>query len=72
MTRARRCGERLARALNLHRRVRLDVVPISIALPWRRRIARPRGVTELLEGASGSGSADSRPGGAPTPPASDQ
>jgi 1-acyl-sn-glycerol-3-phosphate acyltransferase len=27
-------GERLVRALDLHRRLRLDVVPISIALPW--------------------------------------
>jgi 1-acyl-sn-glycerol-3-phosphate acyltransferase len=27
-------GERLVRALQLHRRLRLDVVPISIALPW--------------------------------------
>jgi 1-acyl-sn-glycerol-3-phosphate acyltransferase len=27
-------GERLVRTLGLHRRLRLDVVPISIALPW--------------------------------------
>jgi len=27
-------GERLVRALDLHRRLRLDVLPISIALPW--------------------------------------
>jgi 1-acyl-sn-glycerol-3-phosphate acyltransferase len=27
-------GERLVRTLRLHRRLRLDVVPISIALPW--------------------------------------
>ena len=27
-------GERLVRMLRLHRRLRLDVVPISVALPW--------------------------------------
>ena len=27
-------GERLVRALDLHRRLRLDVLPVSIALPW--------------------------------------
>ncbi len=27
-------GEAIVRALDLHRRLRLDVVPISIALPW--------------------------------------
>ena len=27
-------GERLVRALDLHRRLKLDVVPISLALPW--------------------------------------
>ena len=27
-------GERIVRALDLHRRLKLDVVPISVALPW--------------------------------------